>query len=116
MQITVTTVEGELYPLDVSDDLPIEDLKALMAMEIGTDPSTVVLIHNMAPLTREKDSLTACGVKDGDIIVISTEQSTDATRATSQSVQNTTSSDSTTGQLPRIDWSSIRVEPSSIYL
>jgi DNA damage-inducible protein 1 len=70
MQITVTTADGDVYPLDISEDLPLEGLKALLSMEMEMDPKEMVLFHNMAPLSRDKDSLTSLGVRNGDMLMV----------------------------------------------
>ena len=71
MQITVTTEEGAVFPLDVSEDLSICDLKALLEAETGIDARNILLIHNMSPLVEDQKSLSSYRVASGDIIVAS---------------------------------------------
>ena len=71
MQITVTLQEGGLYSLDVSGELALRDLKALLEVETGLEGSEMLLIHNMAPMTDDLKMLEEYDVQDGDIIVVS---------------------------------------------
>lgn len=71
MQITVTTDDGGIFPLDVSGDLTVRDLKALLEVEAGMSASQMLLIHNMAPMLDEQKALETYGVQEGDIIIIS---------------------------------------------
>ena len=71
MQITVTTEEGAVFPLDVSEDLSICDLKALLEAETGIDARNILLIHNMSPLVEDQKSLSSYRVASGDVIVAS---------------------------------------------
>ena len=133
MQITVTTADGSVLQLDVSDDLPLLGLKALLEVDTGISPDKMLLIHNMAPLLDDKKGLNECGVQDGDIIVV-TEGNSSAVnissppplpsqaphqlpqqqqphsqpsqRAQSQSASNPLSIASS---LPLIDWSSVQI-------
>ena len=70
MKITVTQEEGGVYPLDVSEELTLQDLKALLEMETGIEASEMLLIHNMAPMTEEFKMLADYDVQEGDIIMV----------------------------------------------
>lgn len=70
MRITITTEAGGIYPLDVSGELTVGDLKALMEVETGMGADQMLLIHNMAPMTDLERTLESYGVQDDDIIMI----------------------------------------------
>ena len=115
MKITVTTADGGVYPLNVSGELPVEDLKALLTVETGMDTQEMILLHNMAPLTREKDSLSGCGVQEGDILVV-TEINRALPPASPQQPQTQSQTSSQTGSFSTgIDWSAIQVPTTGTY-
>ncbi|KAH8286800.1 hypothetical protein KR018_011744 [Drosophila ironensis] len=69
MKITVTS-EDKVFCLDVPQDLELENLKALCAMEIDADVTHLVVLFNNRELTNDKHSLQQCGVNDGDFILL----------------------------------------------
>ena len=70
MQITITTEAGGVYPLDVSGELTLRDLKALMEVETGLGAEQMLLIHNMSPMMEPEKMLESYGVQDDDIIMV----------------------------------------------
>ncbi len=70
MQITVTTEEGAVFPLEVSLELTLLDLKAILEIEMAMSASQMILFHNMNPMTEEGRSLGEYHVEDGDIIML----------------------------------------------
>lgn len=71
MQITVTTEEGSVcFPLEVSLELTLLDLKAILEIEIAMSASQMVLLHNSRPMTEEEKKLGDYQVQDGDVIVL----------------------------------------------
>ncbi|KAH7959769.1 hypothetical protein HPB49_013696 [Dermacentor silvarum] len=58
MKLTVTTLSGELYMLDVGAEMELEGLKALCEFESGVPAREMVLMHEGRPLLDEKRSLT----------------------------------------------------------
>ena len=64
MQITVTQQEGGVWSLDVSGELTLRDLKALLEVEIGLEASEMLLVHNMAPMTEDTKMLEEYDVRD----------------------------------------------------
>ncbi|XP_016999708.1 protein DDI1 homolog 2 isoform X2 [Drosophila takahashii] len=70
MKITVTTSDDKVFCLDVAQDLELENLKALCAMEIGAEVAHIVLIFNGRELSSDKQTLQQCGVGDGDFIML----------------------------------------------
>ncbi|XP_076066973.1 DNA damage inducible 1 homolog rngo isoform X2 [Oratosquilla oratoria] len=86
MRISVTT-ESDIYPLEISDDLELENFKALCEMEVGPVPcqlccltkllhqvgipaSEMILTFNARPMTDDKKPLKDYGIKDGDVVLV----------------------------------------------
>ena len=123
MHITITTPEGGVYPLDVSEELPVSDLKALLEAEVGIPVKDMMVVYNMAPLTQDKETLKSCGIQNEDILVVFKSQASTHTRSTHTPVPVTqpgtqTQSSSQTFStalgigLPNIDWSSVQLPTS----
>ena len=45
MQITVTTEDGKVFPLDISNELTLQDLQALLELETGIAQHELLLVH-----------------------------------------------------------------------
>ena len=70
MKITVTFEGESVFTLDISEDLEVENFKALMESESGLPASELVLSHNGSQLIDNKKTLGSYQVKDGDIILM----------------------------------------------
>lgn len=70
MKLTVTTLSGELYMLDVGAEMELEGLKALCEFESGVPAREMVLMHEGRPLLDEKRSLKSHAIKEGDVLLI----------------------------------------------
>lgn len=70
MKLTVTTLSGELYTLDVGAEMELENLKALCAFESSIPAKEMVVMHEGRPLLDDKRSLSAHAIKDGDVLLI----------------------------------------------
>lgn len=70
MKVTVTTLNDELFVLDVSEDLELENFKAFCEIESGFPASDITLTFNGKPMMHDKKSLKELGVHDGDVIVL----------------------------------------------
>ncbi|XP_077511860.1 DNA damage inducible 1 homolog rngo isoform X2 [Amblyomma americanum] len=70
MKLTVTTLSGELYMLDVGAEMELEGLKALCEFESGVPAREMVLMHEGRPLLDEKRTLRAHAIKEGDVLLI----------------------------------------------
>lgn len=70
MKLTVTTLSGELYMLDVGAEMELEGLKALCEFESGVPAREMVLMHEGRPLLDDKRSLKAHAIKEGDVLLI----------------------------------------------
>ncbi len=104
MQITVTTESGGVFPLEVSLELTVRDLKSIVEIEAGVSAHQIHLLHNMESMAVESKSLGEYEVQDGDIIMVASPQeypvqvSPQGNRAVSQPP-------------PLLDWGSIQVPP-----
>lgn len=70
MKVTVTTLNDEIFVLDVSEDLELENFKAFCEIESGFPAKEITLNFNGRPLLDDKRSLKQHGVHDGDVIVL----------------------------------------------
>lgn len=70
MQITVTTESGNVYPFEVNLELTLQDLKAILEIEVTMNASQMILLHNMDPMIEEGRSLKDYHVQEGDIIML----------------------------------------------
>ncbi|KAL1429577.1 hypothetical protein MTO96_016090 [Rhipicephalus appendiculatus] len=70
MKLTVTTLSGELYMLDVGAEMELEGLKALCEFESGVPAREMVLMHEGRPLLDDKRSLKSHAIKEGDVLLI----------------------------------------------
>lgn len=70
MKITVTTLQDEIFFLDVSEDLELENFKAFCEIESGIPASEIVLNHNGKLLINNSISLKAHGIADGDVVIL----------------------------------------------
>lgn len=115
MQLVISTIDGNVYPVDVSEELPLNDLKALLSMETNIPQGSLILYHNMQEL-RERaggdNTLTSLGVQDKDIVVVADRQDVQAPPTTGQTQTQTSIPSGTGTELPNIDWSSISVSQS----
>lgn len=70
MKITVTTLNDDIFVLDVSEDLELENFKAFCEVESGFPAHEVVINHNGRPLGDNRKSMKAHGVTDGDVVIL----------------------------------------------
>ncbi|XP_037085916.1 protein DDI1 homolog 2-like [Pollicipes pollicipes] len=98
MRLTVTTASGELYQLDVSDDLELENLRAFVQVEANIALEGMQLVHEGRRLTDDKKTLKDLGIRENDVLFVDAPR----VRATQPSVAE---------QLAQIDFGSIRVPP-----
>lgn len=75
MRITVTTLADEIFNLDVSDDLELENFKAFCEVESGIPAAEISLLFNGVVLDDDSKSLKSYGLKEGDMIVIQRKRS-----------------------------------------
>jgi len=69
MRISVTT-ENDIYPIEVADDLELENFKALCEMEVGIPSAEMMVMFNSRPLTDNNKTLKDYGLKDGELVMV----------------------------------------------
>ena len=70
MQVTISTLSGEFFSLDVPDDLELENFKAFCEAESGLAAKDMIILFNGTPLLDDKKSMKDYGVKNGDMVVM----------------------------------------------
>lgn len=70
MKITVTTLSDDIFVLDVSEDLELENFKAFCEIESSVPANEIVIAFNGRPLMDDKKSLKDYGVQDGDAVIL----------------------------------------------
>ena len=81
MKITVTTITEKLFFLDVSEDLELENFKAICEMDSGIACSQMVVVFNGKPLTENDKPLKYFGIKDGDCVMLQVQRSPPGARS-----------------------------------
>lgn len=107
MQITITTLSDQLFTIEVSEDLELENFKALCQDETRVPVSEMSIVWNGRPLHDDKRTLKMYGVKDGDMLLVQ------HVRGQDRSARNPGGSNqipqSRSSGVPNIDFSSIRM-------
>ena len=70
MKITVTTLSDTIVSLDVSDDMELENFKALCEFETQIPAQEQVVIWDGRPLHENKKKLKDYGLKDGEMVLV----------------------------------------------
>lgn len=70
MKVTVTTLSDDIFVLDVSDELELENFKAFCEIESGVPAHEIVIAFNGLPLMDDKKSLRDHGIRDGDAVIL----------------------------------------------
>ena len=70
MKLTVSTLEDEIFTLDVSEDLELESFKALCEFECGIPASEIAVLWNGRPLHDDKRKMGDYGIQDGEVFLI----------------------------------------------
>lgn len=119
MKVTFTTDETVIISLDVSLELTLGDLKAILEIEVDRRPEEMVLLHNLQPMEDEGKTLGGYNVADGDVIQLTfpyiPPSPNDPLPVTQPPVapsfmpQSLPPAALPQAVLPNIDWSSIRV-------
>lgn len=81
MRITVTTLSDEIFNLDVSEDLELENFKAFCEVESGIPSVEISLVFNGKILEDNTKSLKALGLKEGDVVVIQRQRASSSSAA-----------------------------------
>ncbi|XP_021948384.1 protein DDI1 homolog 2 [Folsomia candida] len=113
MKVTVTSLDDNIFTLEVNEDLELENFQAFCEVESGIPSLEILIVFNGVPLTDGAKTLKEYGIKDGDMVVLQHHRQ--------QNSASTLGSGSTPGfgfslpqqnsqsQLPRFDFSGIQV-------
>ncbi|XP_068753466.1 protein DDI1 homolog 2-like [Montipora capricornis] len=103
MKVTVTLEGDQIYNVDVSNDLELDNFKALLEFESGVQSSQIVIFHNGVQLRDNTKTLEGYGIKDGDVLLMQrVMQATEPLRQMSGM-----------GPISGLDWGSIQVPGQS---
>lgn len=103
MKVTVTTLSDDIFVLDVSEELELENFKAFCEIESGVPAHEIVIAFNGLPLMDDKKSLRDHGIRDGDAVILQHMHQS----GTDLNLQPFN------GAIPILDFSSIRVPGAS---
>ncbi|RWS25028.1 protein DDI1 2-like isoform X3 [Leptotrombidium deliense] len=95
MKLTIATLDEHIVTLEVSEDMELENFKALCAIELGMDSNKLSVLFDGKRLLDDKKSLKSLGLKEGDVVLV---QQTNEIRNSAQ---------------PMFDFSHIRVPTNS---
>ncbi|KAK9501152.1 hypothetical protein O3M35_002243 [Rhynocoris fuscipes] len=70
MKVTVTTLSDDIFVLDVSEDLELENFKAFCEIESGFPARDILIVHEGKPLLENQTSMKKHGIKDGDVVIL----------------------------------------------
>ncbi|OQV23903.1 Protein DDI1-like protein 2 [Hypsibius exemplaris] len=115
MRITFTTPNGEMVTLDLAEDMELENVKALCEYDLKIPAINMVISVNGQALTDDKKTLTAVGLKDGDVVLvlpaISNRPAAAAASPRPQPAAGGGGGGPTPSKIPKIDFSTISVAP-----
>jgi len=116
MQLTVTTGGEEIYTVDASDDLELENFKALLEFESGVPAREMTIYRDGKLLDGDKSSIGSLGIKDGDVLLLvrnappQVQQTRlQQQRPNSASITPNTIAGGGNTTVPTIDWGAIQV-------
>lgn len=70
MLVSVTTLNDQIFTLEVSEDLELENFKAMCEYEVGIPVTEIVVMWNGRPLHDEKRTMKDYGIKNGDMLLL----------------------------------------------
>lgn len=70
MKVTVTTLSDDIFVLDVSEDMELENFKALCEVECNVPVHEMMIAFNGLPMMNDKKSLKDHGIRDGDVVIL----------------------------------------------
>lgn len=70
MKILLTTLDGNIFPVEVSGDIEIINLKALCEQETRIPCTKMSLTHEGKTLGDDNKSLSSYNVKEDDILMV----------------------------------------------
>ncbi|XP_059469573.1 protein DDI1 homolog 2 isoform X2 [Neocloeon triangulifer] len=111
MNITVASLSDQVFPLNVSEDLELENLKAFCEVESGVPAHEIQLSFNGMPLTDNKKTLKEYGIKEGDMLIL--QQISERTPSQRPSTASGGAAPAGGLSMPMFDFSNIQI-PSNV--
>ncbi len=84
MKVTVTTLSDDIFTIEVSDDMELENFKALCEFESGVPSQEISISLNGRVLEDDKKQLKDYGVTDGEVLLLQRIRASANTGATQQ--------------------------------
>lgn len=103
MKINITSDDGTVFMLDVSEKFSVGELKEILEVEFDTPRGEMALVHNMLPMADDQP-LSAYNLQEGDVVIMSRLQSVPL-----QQQQQQPGGGGAVEGLPFIDWSAINL-------
>lgn len=70
MKVTVTSLDNEVFLLDVSEDLELENFKAFCEVQSGISAQNISIEFQGSALTDNKKTLKDYNIQDGDLVLL----------------------------------------------
>ncbi|GKY92368.1 hypothetical protein MPSEU_000207700 [Mayamaea pseudoterrestris] len=70
MKLTIKTLKGEKFQLEVDESKSVEELKGLIEAEKSELPAAGMKIIHSGKVLKEGDSIASCGIKPNDFLVV----------------------------------------------
>ena len=70
MKVTVTTLNDEIFVLDVCEDIELENFIAFCEIESGVPANEILILFNGKPLLDHKVSLRQHGIRNQDVVIM----------------------------------------------
>jgi DNA damage-inducible protein 1 len=70
MKIILTTLDGSIYPVEVSSDIELINLKALCEQETNIAANQMSLTHNGILLAEDNRTLESYSIAENDILMV----------------------------------------------
>ena len=103
MKINITSDDGAVFMLDVSESFSVGELKEILEVEFETPRGEMALVHNMVTMADDQP-LRAYNLQEGDVVIMTSLQP-----APVQQQQQQSRGGGAVEGLPFIDWSTIRL-------
>ncbi|XP_033764208.1 protein DDI1 homolog 2-like [Pecten maximus] len=102
MLVSVTTLNDQIFTLEVSDELELENFKAMCEYEVGIPAREIVVMWNGRPLHDNKRTMKQYGIKSGDMLLLQQIRG-------QQGQQQPMDSSSSGAGVPNIDFGQIQI-------
>lgn len=108
MKINITSDDGGVFMLDVSESFSVGELKEILEVEFETPRGEMALVHNMMTMA-DHQPLSAYNLQEGDVVIMTRMQVAPPHQQQQPQQQQQSSGGGAVEGLPFIDWSSIRL-------